>query len=157
MLIVRSWGKNMSKRVALVGGIVLLSLPSVVAAKDDMEPRMRALLACEAISANEARLQCFDQAILPLKRAVSDGEMVFTQRKGPVAREGVVKASGISGENRYWILFENGDRWATSTKNPRKAPTPGTTLRLKRTPMGNYWIFGPKWSESQANFVGHEP
>ena len=146
----------MSKRVSLVAGIVLLSLPSVVAAKDDMEPRMRAVLACEAISANEARLQCFDQAILPLKKAVSGGEMVFTQRKGPAAREGVVKASGISGENRYWILFVNGDRWSMTTKSSRKAPPAGATLKLKRTPMGTYWISGPQWSESQATFAGRD-
>jgi hypothetical protein len=147
----------MSKRIALVAGVVLLSVPSVAAAKDDMEPRMRAVLACEAIGANEARLQCFDQAILPLKQAVSRGNMVFTQRRGPAAREGVVKASGVSGENRYWILFENGDRWSTTTKNSRKLPPAGAALKVKRTPMGTYWISGRQWSESQATFVGPEP
>ena len=146
----------MSKRVSLAAGMVLLAVPSLAAAKAELEPRMQAVLACEAIAANEARLQCFDQAILPLKRAVSDGGMVFTQRTGPAAREGVVKASGISGENRYWILFENGDRWSTTTKSSRKVPPVGATLRLKRTPMGTYWISGPQWSESQATFAGRD-
>ena len=147
----------MSKRVTWIAAVGLLSVPSAAAAKDEMEPRMKAVLACEAISANEARLQCFDQAILPLKRAISDGGMVLTERKGPVARGGVVKASGISGENRYWFLFENGDRWSTTTKSSRKMPPVGATLKVKRTPMGTYWISGPQWSESPATFAGREP
>lgn len=147
----------MSKRVSLIAGVVLLSVPSVAGAKDDLEPRMQAVLACQAISANEARLQCFDQAILPLKQAVSSGGLVLTNRKGPAAFEGVVKASGASGANGYWILFENGDRWSTTTKNSRKLPPAGATLKVKRTPMGTYWISGPQWSESQAKFAGHEP
>ena len=146
----------MSKRVGLVAGIVLLSVPSVAAAKDDMEPRMQAVLACEAITVNEARLQCFDQAILPLKRAVSSGGLVLTNRKGPAAMEGVVKASGPAGANGYWILFENGDRWSTTTKNDRKLPPAGATLKVKRTIMGTYWISGPQWSESQATFAGRD-
>ena len=32
---------------------------------------------------------------------------------------------------------------------------PGATLKVKRTPMGTYWISGPEWSESQAKFAGH--
>lgn len=145
----------MSKRVGLVAALLLVSVPSVAAGRDKMEPRMQAVLACEAISANEARLQCFDQAILPLKQAVSSGGLVLTDRKGPGALEGVVKASGVSGANGYWILFENGDRWSTTTKTSRKLPPPGATLKVKRTPMGTYWISGPEWSESQAKFAGH--
>ena len=82
----------MSKRVSLAAGTVLLAVPSLAAAKEELEPRMKVVLACEAIAANEARLQCFDQAILPLRQAVADGGMVFTQRTGPSAREVVVKA-----------------------------------------------------------------
>jgi hypothetical protein len=144
----------MFKRVGLAAGIVLLSMASVVAAKENMDPRLQAVLACEGVSANEARLQCFDQAIAPLKQAMVRSNLVLTKRKGPLALEGVVKASGNSGANGYWVEFENGDRWSTSTKSLRKPPAPGTTLKLKKTVMGTYWMSGPKWSESQANFVG---
>ena len=145
----------MSKRVGLVAGIVLLSLPSVVAAKDDMEPRMQAVLACEVISANEARLQCFDQAIVPLKQAMSRGSLVLKEKKGPAALGGVVKASGKSGASRYWVLLDNGERWSIETaKDRRDAPKPGTALRMKKTFFGNYWVSGPGWPESEGTFVG---
>ena len=144
----------MSKGVALVAGIVLLSLPSVVAAKDEMEPRMQAVLACEAISANEARLHCFDQAILPLKQAMSRGSLVLKEKKGPAALGGVVKASGKSGASRYWVLLDNGERWSIETaKDRRDAPKPGTPLRMKKTFFGNYWVSGPGWPESEGTFV----
>ena len=144
----------MSKRVGLVAGILLLSLPSVVAAKDDMEPRMQAVLACEGISANEARLQCFDQAILPLKQAMSRGSLVLKEKKGPAALGGVVKASGKSEASRYWVLLDNGERWSIATaKDRRNAPKPGTALRMKKTFFGNYWVSGPGWPESEGTFV----
>lgn len=144
----------MSKRVCLIAGMVLIVVPSVAAAKDDMEPRMQAVLACEAISANEARLQCFDQAILPLKQAMSRGSLVLQEKKGPAALGGVVKASGKSGAARYWVVLDNGERWSIATaKDRRDAPKPGTALRMKKTFFGNYWVSGPGWPESEGTFV----
>ena len=144
----------MSKRVCLIAGMVLIVVPSVAAAKDDMEPRMQAVLACEAISTNEARLQCFDQAILPLKQAMSRGSLVLQEKKGPAALGGVVKASGKSGAARYWVVLDNGERWSIATaKDRRDAPKPGTALRMKKTFFGNYWVSGPGWPESEGTFV----
>jgi hypothetical protein len=144
----------MSKRVCLIAGMVLIVVPSVAAAKDDMEPRMQAVLACEAISTNEARLQCFDQAILPLKQAMSRGSLVLKEKKGPAALGGVVKASGKSGAARYWVVLDNGERWSIATaKDRRDAPKPGTALRMKKTFFGNYWVSGPGWPESEGTFV----
>lgn len=144
----------MSRRVGLVAGAALLVVPSVAAAKEDLEPRMQAVLACEAITANEARLQCFDQAILPLKQAMTRGSLVIKEKKGPVSLGGVVKASGKSGANRYWVLLDNGERWSIETaKDRREAPKPGTVLRMKKTFFGNYWVSGPGWPESEGTFV----
>ena len=115
---------------------------------------MQAVLACEAIAANEARLQCFDQAILPLKQAMSRGSLVLKENKGPTALGGVVKASGKSGVSRYWVLLDNGERWTIMTaKDRREAPKPGTPLRMKKTFFGNYWVTGPGWPESEGTFV----
>jgi hypothetical protein len=148
----------MSKPIGIAAAIVLLTTPAIAAAKDELEPRVQAVLACESISSNEARLQCFDQSIPALKQALARGSMVLTERKGPLAREGVVKTSGQSGENRFWVVLENGDRWTIDAPSfSRKPPPPGTILKLKRTPFGNYWISGPKWPESEAKFVGHDP
>ena len=144
----------MSKGVCLIAGMVLIVVPSVAAATDNMEPRMQAVLACEAISANEARLQCFDQAILPLKQAMSRGSLVLQEKKGPAALGGVVKASGKSGAARYWVVLDNGERWSIATaKDRRDAPKPGTALRMKKTFFGNYWVSGPGWPESEGTFV----
>ena len=144
----------MSRRVGLVAGAALLVVPSVAAAKEDLEPRMQAVLACEAITANEARLQCFDQAILPLKQAMTRGNLVLKEKKGPAALGGIVKASGKSGANRYWVLLDNGERWSIQTvKDRREAPKPGTPLRMKKTFFGNYWVSGPGWPESEGLFV----
>ena len=144
----------MSRRVGLVAGAALLVVPSVAVAKEDLEPRMQAVLACETITANEARLQCFDQAILPLKQAVSRGSLILKEKKGPVSLGGVVKASGKSGASRYWVLLDNGERWSIETaKDRREAPKPGTPLRMKKTFFGNYWVTGPGWPESEGTFV----
>lgn len=144
----------MSKLVSLFAGTVLLVMPSVAAAKEDMGPRMQAVLACEAITANEARLQCFDQAILPLKQAASRGSLVLKENKGPAALGGVVKESGKSGAARYWVVLDNGERWSIETaKDRRDAPKPGIELRMKKTFFGNYWVSGPGWPESEGTFL----
>jgi hypothetical protein len=147
----------MSKRVITVAGIFLLSAPAMAAAKDTLEPRVQAMMACESISPREARLDCYDHSMVALKQVMAGGNMVLAEKKGPWALEGVVKASGQSGATRYWVVFENGDRWTINTaKTRRRAPQQGTTLKLKRTPLRNYWISGPDWSESEAEFVGHD-
>jgi hypothetical protein len=146
----------MSKRVGTIAGIVLICAPTMAAAKDKLEPRVQAILSCESISSSEARLHCFDQAIAPLKQALARGTMVLKEKKAPLALEGVVKASGQWG-NSFWVLLENGDRWSVQpTKSRRAPPPPGAAVRLKRTLMGTYWISGPQWPESEAEFLGHE-
>ncbi|HEY1144629.1 MAG TPA: hypothetical protein VGE68_11445 [Sphingomicrobium sp.] len=147
----------MSKRVCAIAGIVLLSTPGMGTAKDRLEPRVQAMLACEAIAANDARLQCFDQALAALKQGMAAGSVVVEEKKAPVALGGVIKASGTSGDDRFWVEFENGDRWALVTEKGRRGPPPaGSTLKLKKTFFGNYWASGPKWSESEADFLGHK-
>jgi hypothetical protein len=74
-----------------------------------------------------------------------------------MALEGLVKASGHWGGTSLWVLLENGDRWQIQpTKSHRDPPPPGSAVKLKRTLMGTYWISGPKWPESEAEFLGHE-
>jgi hypothetical protein len=136
---------------------VLLSMPANAMAKDKPEPRVQAILACGSISSNEERLRCYDQSIVPLKEALSRGSMVLKEKKAPLALEGLVKSSGHWGGSSLWVLLENGDRWQIQpTKSHRDPPPPGSTVKLKRTLMGTYWISGPKWPESEAEFLGHE-
>lgn len=146
----------MSKRVMTMIAIALTALPAMAAAKEELDPRVQSLLVCESITSGEARLRCFDQSIVPLKQALSRGRVVLKENKGPGTLGGLVKASGKSGEKSFWVVFENGDRWALSTQPDRRnAPPVGTTLQLKKTMFGNYWISGPGWQQSEAIFVGH--
>ena len=148
----------MPKLVTTMIAIALLAVPAMAVAKERLEPRLQSILMCESISSNEARLQCFDQSIIPLKQALSRGSVVLKENKGPGAREGVVKASGKSGEKRFWVEFENGDRWSLTTQPDRRAAPPvGSALKLDRTPFGNFWISGPEWRRSEASFLGREP
>ena len=146
----------MSKRVGAILTLVLLSVPSAATAKDKPDERVQAILSCESISVNEERLRCYDQSIVALKQALARGSMVLRERKAPLALEGVVKASGYLGSS-FWVLLQNGDRWSVEpTKSRRAPPPPGMAVRLKRTLVGTYWISGPKWPESEADFLGHE-
>lgn len=141
----------------IIAGAVLLLVPAMAVAKDKPEPRVQAILACGEIAADAERLQCYDQSILPLKEALARGSMVLKEKKAPLALTGIVKASGRWGGSSLWVLLDNGDRWSVQpTKSRRDPPPPGTAVRLKRTLMGTYWITGPKWPESEAEFLGHE-
>jgi hypothetical protein len=146
----------MQKRLSLFTGVILLSVPGIAVAKDKEDARIEAMLACEGIAANEARLQCFDQAITPLKQALTRGTVVVEERNAPLLLEGVVKTSGQTSSNRYWLVMENGDRWALLPKSSRpKPPAPGSRVKMKKTLWGGYWLSGPGWAESEAAFLGH--
>jgi len=137
--------------------ISLLALPAAGAAKSELEPRLQAHLACASITPDEARLRCYDQSIVALQQALTRGSVVLKEQKGPRGRDGIVTASGKSGEKRFWVTLDNGDRWTIVTQPDRPAAPPvGSTLKLRRTPLGNFWISGPGWRESEATFVGHE-
>ncbi|WP_395622583.1 hypothetical protein [Sphingomonas daechungensis] len=147
----------MVKRVAGILAVILLSLPAVAAVKEKPESRVQELLACQAITANEERLACYDRAMGSLKQALSQGTMVLKEKKVPLAMEGVVKASGYWGGSSAWVLLDNGDRWSIQpSKSRREPPPPGTEVKLKRTLMGTYWMSGKKLPETEAEFLGHE-
>lgn len=140
----------------IVAGGVLLLVPTMAMAKDRAEPRVQALLECSSVASDADRLRCYDQSILPLKEALARGSMVLKEKKSPLALQGTVKESGRWGSS-LWILLDTGDRWSVQpTKSRRDPPPPGSAVRLKRTLMGTYWISGPRWPESEAEFLGHE-
>jgi hypothetical protein len=146
----------MPMRAWAIAGTALLFVPGIAAAKDKLEPRVQAMLECEAMSADDARLQCYDQAMAAFKQAMAQGSVVVKEKAAPMALGGIIKASGQSGSNRYWVEFENGDRWALMpTKSRRGPPAPGSTARLSRTLMGNYYFSGPNWPQTEARFLGH--
>jgi hypothetical protein len=145
----------MSKRVAAIVGIVLLSAPGMAVAKEKFDPRVQAMLTCEAIKSSEARLQCYDQAMAALRPALVQGAVIVKEKKAPVARGGVIQASGRTGDENFWVVLENGDRWALRTPGyHRDPPATGMTVKIRRTFMGSYWLSGTKWPESEADYLG---
>lgn len=146
----------MSRWTIVVTGLALLGASASVPAKDKFEPLTQAILTCQAIAADDARLRCYDQAMPALKSAIDQGSVVLSEPKGPAAREGVVKAAGQSGENSYWIEMESGDRWRLLPTTARRGPPqPGSTIKVRKPFTGSgYWISGSDWKESRAEFVG---
>jgi hypothetical protein len=140
---------------AVLAAIAMTSVPNVATAKDKLDPRLQSMVACRALTDGTARLQCYDQAMLALNQAVEKGEVRVEATSGPRMLDGVVKASGKEGENRFWIEMENGDRWVLLPKTDRKRPPqPGTRVKIRKTMLDSaYWVSGEGWSESRARFV----
>ena len=143
----------MSRLAVVFTALIVLASPAI-AAKDKLEPRAQAMLACASVNADEDRLRCYDQSILALQQALGKGDVVLKENKSPKTLEGVVRASGSMGDNRYWIEFESGDRWHLTPSIIRnEAPRVGSTLKLRKGFASNYWISGPGWPTSPARHV----
>ena len=143
----------MSRRTAPLA-LMLLTAPAMAAAKDKVEPRMAAMLACGSVVSNEARLRCYDAAAANLRQAVDKGEVALKQKSGPKELEGVIRSAGAIGEDAYWVELANGDRWRVISATPAdEAPPTGVTARLRKGPLGNYWISAPGMAERRATFI----
>lgn len=144
----------MSKWVVALGGLALLGT-GAAGAKEKLEPRTQAMLACRNVAADAARLACYDQAMTALKQAIDLGDVVMNVVRKPAALDGVVKASGQSGEDRFWVELDSGDRWTLLPTSFRShPPRVGTRMHVHKALMGDYWISGQGWSESKAQFEG---
>ena len=139
-----------------ITGLALLVTAAGASAKDKLEPRSQAMLACQVVVADDARLRCYDQAMAALKSAIAEGDLVVEKSDKPIARGGVIKASGQLGENSFWIELESGDRWKLlPTTRRSQPPQVGTRVKVGRPFYGSgYWISGPEWDESRADYMG---
>ena len=72
----------MSKWAIAMTGLALLGMSSGASAKDKLEPRTQAMLACQGLAADSARLQCYDQAMAALKEAIDQGAVRLDGRDG---------------------------------------------------------------------------
>ena len=146
----------MSRWAVAMTGLGLLAMAAGANAKDKLEPRTQAMLACQGIAANDARLLCYDQAMTVLKEAIEQGAVVVEKSSKPISREGVIKASGQLGENSFWIELESGDRWKLLPTTQRSHPPKvGTTIKVGKPFYGSgHWISGPDWDQSRADYMG---
>ena len=141
-------------RCAAPLALMLLAAPAMGAAKDKVEPRMAAMLACGSVASNEARLRCYDAAASTLRKAVSQGEVAIQRKSKPKALEGVIRAAGAMSDNSYWVELVSGDRWQVMSSSPSdEAPAAGATAKLRKGPLGNYWFSTPGLAERRAMFI----
>jgi hypothetical protein len=151
-------GVSMLKWAVAMTGMGMLAVASGANAKDKLEPRTQAMLACQGIATDDARLQCYDQAMAALKLAIDQGSVVVEKNDKPIAREGVVKASRQIGDNVFWIELDNGDRWKLLPSTRRSQPPQvGSTVKVHKPLYGSgFWIVGPEWDDSRADFEGRD-
>jgi hypothetical protein len=156
MLSEYSKGVSMLKWAVAMTGFGLAAMAAGVSAKDKLEPRTQAMLACRGIAADDARLACYDQAMTALNLAIEQGAVVVEKNNKPMAREGVVKASRQIGDNVFWVELDNGDRWKLLPSTRRKGPPQvGSTVKVHKPLYGSgFWIVGPEWDDSRADFEG---
>ena len=141
-------------RLAAPLALMLLAAPAMAAAKDKVDPRMAAMLACGSVAQGEERLRCYDAAAATLRQAVNKGEVALKQKSGPKELEGVIRSAGAIGEDAYWVELANGDRWRVISATPAdEAPPTGVMAKLRKGPLGNYWISVPGMTDRRATFI----
>jgi hypothetical protein len=142
-------------RLALMALAALVAIPTGVSAKEKIDPRVAASLACTSIASSEQRLACYDKAIGGLKQALEAGELVSNFERQPKKLEGIVRAAGSMGFNRYWAELDSGDRWEIISDSHRdEAPRNGAKVELRKGMMGSYWFSTPGSRDRRARFLG---
>lgn len=145
----------MSKLAATLVAFALLAAPALAAAKDRVEPRMAAMLACGSVTSSEARLACYDQAASSMRQALDQGDLVLEEKSRPKGLEGVVATSTPMGGNRHLVVLDSGDRWQViSTSSSEPAPLAGARVKLRKGAFGNYWLSDPNSTGRRAIYQG---
>ena len=148
----------MPKSRFAVAPLILLvgSTPSIAKYKDELDPRIRAAIACSTVGQNEERLRCYDQAVNGLRLALESGQLVpASEATKPLVLEGVVKAAGGFGFNKFWMELDSGDRWAVTGANRYdEGPERGSKVSLRKGVMSGYWLSEPGSPDRRAKYLG---
>jgi hypothetical protein len=135
----------------------LLAGSGPASAKEKIDPRIGAAIACTNIAQNDERLRCFDQALTGLKQALASGQLIpADDAKKPLVLEGTVKSAGHFGFNRFWVELDSGDRWELEWTNrfDQVPPKRGTKVTIKRAAIGGYWVKEVGGSNRRASYLG---
>ena len=142
-------------RVTVAIGALMLASPALVSAKDKIDPRIKAAMACQSVAQSDQRLACYDRAMVGMRQALEAGQLIpADESRVPLALAGVIKAAGPMGFNRFWVEMDNGDRWELIAESSDPGPRPGTKITLRKGIMGNYWFIDPRWTNRQARYLG---
>lgn len=142
--------------VPAVAALLLCGAPA--AAKDKLDPRIQAVLGCASVTDPAARLRCFDEKMAALRAAVDAGQLISAEEASrPYALDGVIRGSGVSGFNRFWVLMDSGDRWLVVANNSRDIlPKRGAKVHIRKGLMGAYWFEEANQSDRRAIYLGRE-
>ncbi|MEO7505077.1 MAG: hypothetical protein ABIT69_07845 [Sphingomicrobium sp.] len=138
--------------------VAVLAVPAATMAKEKADPPMQAIIACASLASDGARLRCYDSTMVDFKRALDKGDLVLSGNKEPKALQGIVTASGSSGNNRFWVQLDSGDRWSLLPEYDREKPPPvGAKMKVSKEFFGTYKISGRGWHISDARYLGRRP
>ena len=128
-------------------------------------PGLQAVFDCRRISDDAARVACFDRSVGALQSAFTAREVVVVDREqaraarreafgfslpslsmlnplggGDSERETFKVARATQGADGYWVIeTETGQVWRqTEAATVRIRPRPGSTLEIRRGPLGSY-------------------
>ena len=128
----------------------------------------RALVACRSQTDEAARLRCYDQAVAALEQAASRGDILLTGREEVRAArrslfgfavprflrgrdeaeepeitelETTIVSARETGFQEFILVLAEGGRWQTTeASRGARTPRPGTAVRLRRSPVGGYFV-----------------
>lgn len=123
------------------------------AAAQRVDPRLRAVLACAAVTDAAARLACFDGAIAPLEQAASSGALEG-RSLGPKALTGTIRSMRGQGYDRLLVQLENNDRWVLMLEGNERLPKAGDSVTATRGALGNWFFKVQKGQTFSAKFLG---
>ena len=143
----------MTKILIAAAGVAVLACAGAASAKKGADARVQAAVACTTIAQSDARLRCYDQAMIGLQQVVATASLPDDSE--PLKLEGVIKAAGESGYNRFWVQLDSGDRWAV-TANSSSDPVPqiGRKVALKKAMFGSYWFKQSSFPAQRAKYLG---
>jgi len=145
----------MSRSAVALAVLALLGVSENASAQEKLDPLTKAMIACGDVKTDDARLHCYDQTMSSLKNAIDRGEVILDEDRGPITREGIIKTSGQTGENSFWIELESGERWNLIPTTPRRhPPKPGGNIKVRKSFFSGYWVSAPDWPETRARFKG---
>jgi len=168
----------------LFAGAVFLSGPGAAkqAARTSAETTgvIAELTGCKALTADAARLACYDQAAAKLAAATASGEVKVLDRediratrrslfgfdlpklpffKGddsakdtPVELDAVIRSIEAAPYGKFILTMEDGAVWASAEPLPRD-PKVGAKVHLKKGAIGNYFMTVGSMRSVRANRV----
>lgn len=123
-------------------------------AKQQVDNKLTAALACTKVAEAQARLACFDRAMADLNKAVKEGTLNIGS-DSPLALTGTIAAAGPSGFKRFWVVMANGDRWSMQAGDAfDEGPRRGSKVTINRAPLSGYWFMEQGAPDRRATFKG---